>query len=216
MRSGHITAAQRNARERLWSTWGMTYRPEPIDFKELFGRPGRNVMEIGFGMGESTITMALENPDWNILGVEVYRAGVGSLLDRIEKSALRNIRIVEYDAVDVIDNMIADGSLDAVHIFFPDPWPKKRHHKRRLIQTEFINRLTPKIKTSGIVHMATDWPEYAEQMLAVCGNHPDLQNQAQQGASGFCPRPQWRPQTKFESRGLRLGHPVVDLIFQKK
>lgn len=213
MRSGHITEGQKSARDRLLAKWSIPYQAEPVDFKEVFQRDGSIVLEIGFGMGESTATVAQSHPEWNIVGVEVYRAGVGALLAKIEKLGLGNVRIIEHDAVEVIDQMIQDASLDAVHIYFPDPWPKKRHHKRRLIQSEFIARLAPKIRPGGIVHMATDWPEYAEQMLAVCSAEPLLVNLS---SDGYCPRPAWRPMTKFESRGLRLGHPVADLIFQKR
>ena len=170
------------------------------------------VLEIGFGMGETTAAMAKAYPDWNILGVEVYKPGVGALLGKIEQLGLSNIRIIEYDVVDVLKTMVPDQSLRAVHIYFPDPWPKKRHHKRRLIQPEFIAALAPKLSAGGIVHLATDWPEYADQMLAVCAANPSLINTSE----GFSPRPQWRPETKFERRGLRLGHPVADLIFQKR
>jgi len=213
MRSGHMTQAQRTTRERLLPIWGIRYPSETLDFKGIFGRDGPVVFEIGFGMGETTAAIAKAYPNWNIVGVEVYKPGVGALLGRIEQDGLTNIRIIEYDAVEVLDTMIANASLDAVHIYFPDPWPKKRHHKRRLIQPPFMEKLCPKLKPAGIVHMATDWPEYADQMLAVCTAQESLNNQAGQG---FSARPAWRPQTKFEARGLRLGHPVADIIFQKR
>lgn len=213
MRSGHITDAQRNTRERLLPVWGITYRPEPIDLKEIFGREGKNVLEIGFGMGETTAEIAQAHPDWNILGAEVYKPGVGALLGRIERLGLKNIRIVEHDAVEILTHMLADESLDAIHIYFPDPWPKKRHHKRRLIQPWLVTLLCKKLKRGAVLHMATDWPDYAEQMLDVCQASPDLINTVSQG---YAPRPDWRPLTKFESRGLRLGNPVADLLFQKK
>jgi tRNA (guanine-N7-)-methyltransferase len=213
MRSGHITEGQKSARDRLLPQWSIPFGAEPIDFKDVFQRDGSIILEIGFGMGETTAAMAESHPDWNIVGVEVYRAGVGSLLARIEKRQLQNIRIIEHDAVEVLGQMIRDESLDAVHIYFPDPWPKKRHHKRRLIQPAFIAALARKIRQGGIVHMATDWPDYAEQMLAVCSIEPLLVNTS---ATGYCPRPPWRPMTKFESRGMRLGNPVADLIFQKR
>ncbi len=213
MRSGHITEGQRTHRERLLPKWGIAFRQEPLDLQAIFQRAGHTVLEIGFGMGETTAAIAKANSDWNILAVDIYRPGVGALLRRIEQESLSNIRIVEWDAVEVLDHMIMPASLDAVHIYFPDPWPKKRHHKRRLIQPAFIELLVEKIRQGGILHMATDWPDYAEQMLAVCSAQPLLQNQV---GTGFAPRPPWRPQTKFETRGLRLGHPVADLIFQKK
>jgi tRNA (guanine-N7-)-methyltransferase len=211
-RSGHITQSQRTARQQLLSKWGVPYRAEPIDFKEIFNREARLVLEIGFGMGETTAQIAMAHPDWNIFGAEVYRAGVGSLLSRIEQHALSNVRIIEHDVVEVLRDMISPESLDAVHIYFPDPWPKKRHHKRRLIQPGFLELLVPKLKTGAVLHLATDWPDYADQMLAVCTGHAQLKNQANQG---FAPRPDWRPVTKFESRGMRLGNPVADLVFTK-
>lgn len=214
MRSGHITEGQKSARQRLFARWGIAFCSEPIDFKEVFQRDGTNILEIGFGMGETTAAMAQSHPDWCILGVEVYRAGVGSLLAKIEQMGLGNIRIIEHDAVEVIDHMITDATLDRAHIYFPDPWPKKRHHKRRLIQPAFIAKLAAKIKPGGMMHLATDWPEYAQQMLAVLSSEDSLANASASG--GYCPRPAWRPLTKFETRGMRLGHPVADLIFQKR
>jgi tRNA (guanine-N7-)-methyltransferase len=213
MRSGHITQSQRSAHQTLLSKWGVHYRAELIDFKQIFNRDGRTVLEIGFGMGETTAQIASMHPDWNIFGAEVYRAGVGSLLSKIEHQGLSNIRIVDHDVVEVLRDMIPLESLDAVHIYFPDPWPKKRHHKRRLIQSVFLDLLVPRLKQGGVLHMATDWPDYADQMLAVCSAHPALKNQSQD--SGFTPRPEWRPVTKFESRGMRLGNPVADLVFVK-
>jgi tRNA (guanine-N7-)-methyltransferase len=212
MRSGHITQSQRTTRERLLPKWGLTFRKEAIDFQEVFGHAGPSVLEIGFGMGETTALIARQHPEWNILAVDVYRPGVGALLAKIDQDQLANIRIVEWDAVEVLEHMLTENKLDAVHIYFPDPWPKKRHHKRRLIQTPFIELLVSRLRTGGLIHLATDWPEYADQMLAVCSAQPRLKNQA---AAGFSPKPAWRPQTKFEARGLRLGHPVADLLFQK-
>jgi tRNA (guanine-N7-)-methyltransferase len=213
MRRGHITAAQRDTWARLNAIWGIPFTSKPIDFKELFGRDGPVILEIGFGMGETTAAMARANPHWNLLGVEVYRPGVGALLGRIEKEEIKNIRIIEHDVVEVLAQMIPEESLDAVHIYFPDPWPKKRHHKRRLIQQEFLTTLSRKIKAGGLLHMASDWPEYAQQMLDVGEACASLKNHA---GSGFSPRPEWRPLTKFETRGLRLGHPVADVLFEKR
>lgn len=213
MRSGHITDSQRNTRDRLLPTWGIPYTPEAIDFKRIFGRDGPMILEIGFGMGETTAEIAQQNPDWNILGLEVYRPGVGALLNKIEQRGLTNIRVIEHDAVEVLAHMVPDLYLDGVHIYFPDPWPKKRHHKRRLIQSPFLSQLVQKLKPGGYLHMATDWPDYASQMLDVCNQEPRLENRAKEG---YSPRPDWRPLTKFEARGIRLGNPVADLIFQKK
>ncbi len=213
MRSGHITDSQRNTRDRLLPTWGIPYAPEAIDFKRIFGRDGPMILEIGFGMGETTAEIAQQNPQWNILGLEVYRPGVGALLSKIEQRGLTNIRVIEHDAVEVLAHMVPDDYLDGVHIYFPDPWPKKRHHKRRLIQSPFLSQLVQKLKPGGYLHMATDWPDYATQMLEVCSQEIALENRAKEG---FSPRPDWRPLTKFEARGIRLGNPVADLIFQKK
>ncbi len=213
MRSGHITDSQRNTRERLLPMWGIPYTAEPIDFKRIFGREGPYILEIGFGMGETTAEIAQNNPQWNMLGLEVYRPGVGALLNKIEQRGLTNIRVIEHDAVEVLASMIPDRCLDGVHIYFPDPWPKKRHHKRRLIQAPFLSQLVKKLKPGAYLHMATDWPEYATQMLDVCTQEPTLENTVK---AGFAPRPQWRPLTKFEARGIRLGNPVADIIFQKK
>jgi tRNA (guanine-N7-)-methyltransferase len=162
-------------------------------------------------MGETTAHIAQRNPELNFLGVEVYPAGVGALLARIESSGLTNIRIVEHDAVEVLRDAIAPDLLQGVHIYFPDPWPKKRHHKRRLIQSAFVQLLASRIMLGGYLHCATDWPEYADQMLLELTQCGLLKNQH----PGFAPRPDWRPLTKFEARGLRLGHPVADLVFRR-
>lgn len=210
-RRGHITQGQRDALERLLAQWSIPYAQRRLDPAEVFGRQAPTILEIGFGMGETTERIALERPGDNFLGVEVFNAGVGSMLKRIEASALRNVRIIQHDAVEVLRDMIAPDSLDGVHIYFPDPWPKKRHHKRRLIQPPFVALLTSRVKPGGYVHCATDWEHYAQQMLEVLGAEPLLRNTAE----GYAPRPDFRPQTKFETRGLRLGHGVWDLMFKR-
>jgi len=210
-RRGHITQAQRDALERLLESWSIPYRPQPLDLARAFGRQAPTVLEIGFGMGETTERIALARPDDDFLGVEVFNAGVGALLKRIEASGLRNVRIVQHDAVEVVRDMIAPASLAGVHVYFPDPWPKKRHHKRRLIQPPFVALLASRIAPGGYLHCATDWQPYAEQMLEVLGAEPLLANTA----DGYAPRPAFRPQTKFETRGLRLGHGVWDLVFRR-
>jgi tRNA (guanine-N7-)-methyltransferase len=210
-RRGHITQGQRDALERLLEEWSIEYRPRLLDCQTAFGRHAPTVLEIGFGMGETTEQIAQARPQDNFLGVEVFNAGVGSLLRRIEAARLSNIRIVQHDAVEVVRDMIAPDSLAGVHIFFPDPWPKKRHHKRRLIQPPFIDLLASRIAPGGYIHCATDWEHYALQMLEVLNAEPRLRNTA----DGFAPRPDYRPQTKFESRGIRLGHGVWDLIFKR-
>ncbi len=211
-RRSHITPAQQQALERLMPLWSIPYRNETIDLTKVFDNDNTKViLEIGFGMGETTQKIAQNNPQYNYLGVEVFNSGVGALLKRIDESGLNNIRIIQHDAVEVIQNMLVDESLAGVHIFFPDPWPKKRHHKRRLIQDDFVNLLAKKIAVGGYLHCATDWENYAEQMLRVLGNCSQLNNKY----DNYAPRPDYRPLTKFEQRGIRLGHGVWDLIFTK-
>ncbi len=220
-RRGHFTAGQRLAYETLRERWCLPYRGEPIDAQAVFGREAPLVVEIGFGMGETTTQIAAADPERDFLGIEVYPAGVGSLLARIEAAGLRNLRIVQHDAVEVIRDMIAPGMLAGAHVYFPDPWPKKRHHKRRLIQPPFVALLASRLAPGGYLHCATDWEHYAVQMLDVLSREPLLANSAGETevgetaaqCRGFAPRPQWRPLTKFESRGLRLGHGVWDLLF---
>jgi len=183
-----------------------------LDLRQAFGRSAPTILEIGFGMGETTHAIAAARPGDNFLGVEVFDAGVGGLLKRIDASGLDNIRIVQHDALEVVRDMIAPDSLQGVHVFFPDPWPKKRHHKRRLIQPPFVALLASRIAPGGYLHCATDWRDYAEQMLHVLSIEPRLVNQYE----GYAPRPQDRPQTKFEARGLRLGHGVWDLMFLRR
>ena len=211
-RQGKITIGQRLAREQLLSRWSIPFQDAPLQFKELFGRDAPTTLEIGFGMGETTARMAQAMPERNFLGLEVYPAGVGALLKRIEAEDIPNIRIMEHDAVEVLRDCIPDGSLESVHIYFPDPWPKARHHKRRLIQPPFIEQLTPKLRMGGLLHCATDWAPYAEQMLEVLSGCKGLRNLS---GAGYSDKPDWRPLTKFESRGLRLGHPVADLLFER-
>ncbi|MGB6104801.1 MAG: tRNA (guanosine(46)-N7)-methyltransferase TrmB [Pusillimonas sp.] len=211
-RRAHITPGQKEALERLLPQWSIPYRCAPLDLGQAFGRSAPTVLEIGFGMGETTLKIAQARPDDNFLGVEVFNAGVGALLKRIQESGQANIRIIQHDAVEVARDMISPDSLAGVHIYFPDPWPKKRHHKRRLVQPPFIALLASRIKPGGYIHCATDWENYAEQMLDVLGSEPLLLNTA----DGYASRPDFRPQTKFETRGLRLGHGVWDLIFTRK
>jgi len=211
-RRGHITQGQRDALETLTGKWTIPYAAERLDLDQTFGRTAPTILEIGFGMGETTEKIATARPDDNFLGVEVFNAGVGSLMRRAEDNGLTNIRIIQHDAVEVVRDMIAPDCLAGVHVYFPDPWPKKRHHKRRLLQPTFVAALTSRIAPGGYFHCATDWEEYAHQMLEVLGGEPLLQNTA----DGFAPRPDYRPLTKFENRGIRLGHGVWDLIFKRK
>ena len=212
MRRGRVTRAQRRACEQILPQLAIAYRPARLDLEASFGRRAPTVLEIGFGMGETTAAIALARPDFNFLAVEVFAAGVGALARRADELKLANIRIIQHDAVEVLDHMIADASLDGIHVFFPDPWPKKKHHKRRLIQSAFVAKLATKLKPGGYLHLATDWEDYAGQMLEVLSGETLLANTAKD----YSPRPQYRPLTKFEKRGLRLGHGVWDLIFTRK
>lgn len=212
LRQGRVSNAQTRAHETLLPRYGIEYSGKPIDLSAVFGRRAKTILEIGCGMGETTAAIAAAHPETDFLGIEVHTPGVGSLLKLIDEGGLGNLRIIQHDAVEVLREMIAPASLDGVHIFFPDPWPKKRHHKRRLVQTDFIALLANRIKPGGYVHLATDWQEYAEQMLVVLSTEPQLENTA----AGYAQRPAYRPQTKFETRGLKLGHGVWDIVFRKK
>jgi tRNA (guanine-N7-)-methyltransferase len=211
-RRSHITQGQQEALEAFLTTWSLAYRPTLLNLTETFEREAPTILEIGFGMGETTEKIALARPDDNFLGVEVFNAGVGALLKRIEASSLNNIRIIQHDAVEVLRDMLAPKSLAGVHIYFPDPWPKTRHHKRRLLQPPLVELLASRMAPGAYIHCATDWEHYAEQMLAVLSAETSLLNTCE----GFAPRPEFRPLTKFENRGLRLGHGVWDVIFIKR
>ena len=211
-RRSHITQGQQEALDAFLTKWSLAYRPSLLNLTETFEREAPTILEIGFGMGETTEKIARARPSDNFLGVEVFNAGVGALLKRIEASNLNNIRIIQHDAVEVLRDMLAPQSLAGVHIYFPDPWPKTRHHKRRLIQPPLIELLASRMAPGAYIHCATDWEHYAEQMLAVLSAEPSLQNTCE----GFAPRPDFRPLTKFENRGLRLGHGVWDVIFKKR
>jgi len=211
LRQGRVSNAQRRAVDTLLSVHGIAYAPGALDFEQLFGRRAPTLLEIGFGMGETTARIAQAHPENNYLGIEVHTPGVGSLLKLIAEGKLSNLRLIQHDAVEVLEHMIAPGTLAGAHIFFPDPWPKKRHHKRRLIQPDFVALLASRLAPDAYVHAATDWQEYAEQILAVFAAEPALANTV----PGFAPRPDYRPLTKFESRGLKLGHGVWDIIFRR-
>lgn len=211
LRQGRLTAAQQRAVDSLMPTYGIPYAPAVLDLERAFGRSSPKVLEIGFGMGAATAQIAAANPDKDYLGIEVHTPGVGNLLKLMQEQGLSNLRLIQHDAVDVLQNMVADASLDGVHIFFPDPWPKKRHHKRRLVQGGFVAMLCRKLKPGGYLHFATDWEEYAQWALEVLRAEPGLRNTA----ADYAPRPEYRPLTKFEQRGLNLGHAVWDLIFTR-
>ena len=207
-----MSQAQQRALDTLLPAYGIPFGPAPLDFDRVFGRRAPTILEIGFGMGETTAEIALARPGDNFLGIEVHGPGVGSLLKRIEAQRVGNVRVIRHDAVEVLASMIAPAALAGIHVFFPDPWPKKRHHKRRLLQPAFVRELALRLAPGGYLHVATDWEDYAGEMLAVLSAEPRLENIAQ----GFAPRPDYRPRTKFEARGLRLGHRVFDLVFRRR
>lgn len=211
LRQGRISNAQQRCLDTFLPIYGIPYLPQPLDLENVFGRTKTKILEIGFGMGETTAAIAQSHPQNDYLALDVHTPGVGSLLKQIEESGLKNIRIIQHDAVEVLRDMLADDVLDGVHIFFPDPWHKTRHNKRRLIQPSFVAQLVKKIKPGGYIHVATDWQDYAEQVLAVLSGEKSLENTTED----YAPRPAYRPLTKFEQRGLRLGHGVWDLVFKK-
>ncbi len=211
LRQGRVSPAQQRAVDDLMPRYGIPYAAQPLDLDLTFGRGAPKILEIGFGMGDSTATIARAQPENDYLALEVHTPGVGNLLKLIDAQQITNIRIIQHDAVEVLRDMIADGTLDGVHIFFPDPWHKKRHNKRRLIQPPFVAQLAKKLRLGGYIHVATDWQDYAEQVLAVLSAEPLLKNTA----ADYAPRPAYRPLTKFEKRGLLLGHGVWDLVFER-
>lgn len=211
LRQGRLSNAQRRACETLLPKYGIPFKQELLDLDQVFGRKAPKILEIGFGMGESTAIIAQAHPENDYLGIEVHTPGVGSLLNEIEAQEITNLHVIQYDAVEVLQHMLPDACLDGVHIFFPDPWPKAKHHKRRLIQPVLISKLCQHLKNGGYIHVATDWQEYAEQILNVLNQEPQLANTA----TDYATRPDYRPITKFEQRGLKLGHGVWDLVFRK-
>lgn len=210
-RAGRLSVAQARALEELGPQFLIDYRKAPLDFAGAFGRNAPVILEIGFGMGATTAHIAKAMPDKDFIGVEVHTPGVGSLLKQIGEEGLSNLRLIQHDAVEVLNQMIPDASLAGVHVFFPDPWHKARHNKRRLLQTPFVKLLAKKLAPGGYLHCATDWEDYAVQMLEVLGSEPLLQNTVE----GYAPQPAYRPLTKFENRGIKLGHGVWDLVFTK-
>ena len=212
LRQGRMSPAQQRALDQLLPRHGLPFARAPLDWQHVFGRAAPVVLEIGFGMGETTAEIAAAHPERDFVGIEVHAPGVGSLLREVDRRGLANVRVIRHDAVEVVDAMLPMGSLAGIHVFFPDPWPKKRHHKRRLLKPEFVHALALRLVPGGYLHVATDWSDYAEEMLATLGAERLLANTVQ----GFAPRPESRPQTKFERRGTRLGHPVFDLVFTRK
>ena len=212
MRAGRTTEGQARALAELGPTYLLPYQDQPLDYANTFGREAPVVLEIGFGMGDATAKIAETLPGTDFIGCEVHEPGVGALLKRIGEQHLTNLRLIRHDAVEVLEHMIAPASLSGVHIFFPDPWHKKRHHKRRLIQPALVAQLSSRLAPGGYLHCATDWEPYAQQMLEVLGAEPTLVNSAE----GYADKPAYRPLTKFENRGIRLGHGVWDLVFKKR
>ena len=212
-REGRLTTGQERALNELFPRYGLALQDTPLNLDDTFQRVAPRILEIGFGNGTSLSEMAAKNPEQDYVGIEVHRPGVGNLLLQVEKLGLTNLRVINDDGVDVLKKMISDDSLDAVYLFFADPWHKKRHHKRRIVQKEFVELLRKKLKVGGIFHMATDWEHYAQHMMSVMNDSEGFENTA--GQDQFLPRPDYRPLTKFEQRGQRLGHGVWDLIFKK-
>jgi tRNA (guanine-N7-)-methyltransferase len=212
LRQGRFSPAQQRARAELLPRFGLPPGRGLVDFRALFGREAPVIAEIGFGMGETTARIAAAHPGNDYLAIEVHSPGVGSLLRQVEEQGLANVRIAQHDAVEVLHDRVAPGSLAGIHIFFPDPWPKKRHHKRRLIQHAFAQLAASRLARGGRIHVATDWQEYAEHVLQVLCATPGLRNTA----ADFAPRPESRPETKFERRGLKLGHGVWDVVFERE
>lgn len=213
-REGRLTPAQRRALDNLLSRYGVLPGDDVLDFASLFGRRAPVHLEIGFGNGEALAAMAAAHPEQDYLGIEVHRPGVGALLRRLDADGIHNVRVLVTDASEVLERRIPDASLSAVYLFFPDPWPKKRHHKRRLVQPAFIERLRDKLQPGGTLHLATDEEDYARHMLAVLSQAPDFENLA--GAGQFAVRSPVRPLTRFERRGQRLGHGIRDLVFRRR
>ncbi|HSV71527.1 MAG TPA: tRNA (guanosine(46)-N7)-methyltransferase TrmB [Methylibium sp.] len=212
LRAGRMGPGQARALAELGPRFLLPYQPAVADWDAVFGRRAPRVLEIGFGMGDATARIAAARPDTDFIGCEVHAPGVGALLKRIGEQSLSNLRLVQYDAVEVLEHMVAPGSLAGIHLFFPDPWHKKKHHKRRLVQPAFVAKLVTRLAPGATLHFATDWQPYAEQMLEVLAAEPALANTA----AGYAPRPDYRPLTKFEQRGLKLGHGVWDLVFTRR
>lgn len=220
LRAGRMTEAQRRALELDWPAFGIDIDPEEreiLALTDIFGRPADKVVEIGFGNGDNLVEYARQTPERDFIGIEVHRAGVGHALLQVKELGLRNLKVICHDAVEVLEQRLDDASLGEVLILFPDPWHKKRHHKRRLIQPPFVELLARKIKPGGLLQLATDWEPYAWQMREVIGESPSFRNRSEElgGSEGFVPRPTWRALTRFEKRGQRLGHGVWDLSFRR-
>ena len=213
LRQGRLTSGQKIALESQWPIVGIEFQESEINLSEAFGREAPVTLEIGFGNGDSLAQMAKEAPERDFFGIEVHRPGVGHLLHLVGEYELSNVRVMHHDAVEIINKMIADSSLDRIQIYFPDPWHKSRHNKPRIVQAEFVALLATKLQKGGVLHLATDWEHYAKHMLKVMTAAPDYKNQA--ANESYSERPDYRPLTKFENRGIKLGHGVWDLLFEK-
>lgn len=213
LRTGRLSDFQRNMMNEYWPIYGLSHQTEPFDFKKIYGNDKPVILEIGFGMGKSLVEMAEQNPDKNYLGIEVHTPGVGACIAYAVEKKVKNLRVICHDATEILRDCIADGSLAGLQLFFPDPWHKAKHHKRRIVQPHFVQTVCQKLANQGFIHMATDWENYAEQMLDVLQNNPQLRNTS--STKDYIPRPESRPLTKFEQRGHRLGHGVWDLYFIK-
>ncbi|MFZ7128957.1 tRNA (guanosine(46)-N7)-methyltransferase TrmB [Avibacterium avium] len=213
LRTGRLSDFQRNMMNEYWPIYGLSHQTEPFDFKKIYGNDKPVILEIGFGMGKSLVEMAEQNPDKNYLGIEVHTPGVGACIAYAVEKKVKNLRVICHDATEILRDCIADGSLAGLQLFFPDPWHKAKHHKRRIVQPHFVQTICQKLANQGFIHMATDWENYAEQMLDVLQNNPQLRNTS--ATKDYIPRPESRPLTKFEQRGHRLGHGVWDLYFIK-
>ena len=214
LRAGRMTEAQDKAYQTLWDEYGLVCQHQQLGLRETFGRDAPVVFEIGFGMGDSLLSQALSEPDRDFVGVEVHKPGVGRLMNEAKKAAVTNLRVIREDAVEVLSDGLGPQSLEGVQIYFPDPWHKKRHHKRRLVQLQFINLIAHRVRLGGFCHLATDWAPYAEWMVEMFSQTATWQNTSENG--DFVPRPARRPITKFETRGERLGHEVFDLVYERK
>jgi tRNA (guanine-N7-)-methyltransferase len=215
LRQGRMSEAQHRYLAEMMPKVGISYRPALLDLAAPFGRAAPTVVEIGFGMGVASAAIAAARPGDNFIGIEVHAPGVGSLCKLIAEGGPANLRIIQHDAVEVLRDMIPAASLAGVHVYFPDPWPKKRHHKRRIVQPDFVALVAEKLAPGGYLHCATDWEDYAWWMLEVLSAEPNLVNSVASTVAGFAARPEWRPETKFENRGIRLGHGVWDLVFHR-
>lgn len=214
LRTGRLTNAQQKALDNHWQDYGIDYSNTLLDFEATFGNKNPVTLEIGFGNGESLLEQAINNPDRNFLGIEVHTPGVGHLIHGVQQAGISNLRVIRHDAIEVLNHQIPENSLDRVQLFFPDPWHKKRHHKRRILQDDFVENIRKHLKVGGHFHMATDWENYAEHMLETMGQHQGFFNIA--GNDRFVSAEGLRPQTKFERRGLKLGHGVWDMVYEKK